>query len=190
MVPDDITAYWADGRGYKSLTLTVGGSDHEGRDRCNPLTERFREACDRLRVGDPPPFLRWHSGVDRRVRSRAMDMLSRRASMPLLVHDAPTAARFMAAGIPAADAYDYAVVGCNLNLTLPATDTEEIPTPRLHRATASPQATPAPTPAASGYDWRWRPRAVRGIERTPGKLSFRGRAALCYGDAAPEEECT
>jgi formate C-acetyltransferase len=101
------------GRGSKTQAITIGGADHRGRDRCNVLTSCFLEACDLLRIGDPHLFLRWHQAIDRDVAQQAYRMLARGASMPLLIHDGPTARGFIDAGLAPADAWSYCVIGCN-----------------------------------------------------------------------------
>lgn len=101
------------GRGSKTQAITVGGADHHGRDRCNPLTRCYLDACDQLRIGDPHLFLRWHAGMDRVVAKRAYEMLACGTSMPLLIHDAPTAGAFSSAGVAPEDAWSYCVIGCN-----------------------------------------------------------------------------
>jgi len=101
------------GRGSKTQAITVGGADHLGNDCCNALTRCFLDACDFARVGDPHLFLRWHKSIDPRVEQRAFEMLSAGVSMPLLIHDAPTAQGFVSAGVAEEDAWDYCVIGCN-----------------------------------------------------------------------------
>jgi formate C-acetyltransferase len=101
------------GRGSKTQAITVGGADHRGRDRCNPLTRCFLEACDQLRIGDPHLFLRWHAGIDPAVAQRAYEMLARGTSMPLLINDEPTVRGFLDAGVAPEDAWSYCVIGCN-----------------------------------------------------------------------------
>ena len=101
------------GRGSKTQAITVGGRDAQGRDRSNALTRAFLEAADLIRVGDPHIFLRWHAGIDGALKRRALQMLADGASMPLLIHDGPTARGFIAAGVEEADAWDYCVIGCN-----------------------------------------------------------------------------
>jgi len=101
------------GRGSKTQAITIGGADHRGEDRCNALTLCFLDACDRVRVGDPHLFLRWHERMDPRVKRRAVEMLASGASMPLLINDTPTAQGFINAGVAQQDAWDYCVIGCN-----------------------------------------------------------------------------
>lgn len=59
-----ITANSYLGRGSKTQAITVGGVDHNGVDQCNLLTSCFLEACNRIRVGDPHLFLRWHKQIN------------------------------------------------------------------------------------------------------------------------------
>lgn len=108
-----ITANSLYGRGYLSQTMTIGGADHRGIDRSNALTACFLEACDRLRLGDPPIFLRWHPKLAPEVKAKAARMLADGVTMPLLINDIPTAAGFEGAGVAPQDAWEYAVIGCN-----------------------------------------------------------------------------
>jgi formate C-acetyltransferase len=101
------------GRGYKSLTIAVGGADCEGRDCGNALTRCFLEAANLLRTGDPPVFLRWHASLDPRVKRRAAELLGQGLSMPLLVNDAPTAEGLLSVGVAPEDAWEFCVIGCN-----------------------------------------------------------------------------
>ncbi len=97
----------------KTQTITLGGLDSTGRDRCNPLTLRFLEAVELIRMPDPHLFLRWHEKIDAQVKERAMAMLAAGLTMPMLVGDEQTAAGFISAGIRPEDAWDYCVIGCN-----------------------------------------------------------------------------
>lgn len=101
------------GRGSKTQAMTVGGRDARGRDQSNALTWMFLDAADLIRVGDPHVFLRWHVGMDNALKRRALAMLTDGASMPLLIHDDPTARGFTAVGVDEEDAWEYCVIGCN-----------------------------------------------------------------------------
>ncbi|MBT7165394.1 MAG: hypothetical protein HN904_21620, partial [Victivallales bacterium] len=102
-----VTANSIFGRGSKTQAITIGGADHTGRDCANELTLAFLEGWNRVRVGDPHVFLRWHDGLSETVREKAMAMLAAGCSMPLLIHDAPTAGGFIRAGVRVEDAWDY-----------------------------------------------------------------------------------
>ena len=108
-----VTANSIFGRGSKTQAITIGGADHTGSDCANELTLAFLEGWNRVRVGDPHVFLRWHDGLAEAVREKAMAMLAAGCSMPLLIHDAPTAEGFIRAGVRVEDAWDYCVIGCN-----------------------------------------------------------------------------
>ncbi|HIE25859.1 TPA: hypothetical protein EYP66_01070 [Candidatus Poribacteria bacterium] len=101
------------GRGSKTQPITIGGLNHRGQDQCNPLTLCFLDACDRVRVGDPHLFLRWHERIDPQIKQRAVEMLASGVSMPLLINDTPTAQGFINAGVVVEDAWEYCVIGCN-----------------------------------------------------------------------------
>jgi len=101
------------GRGSKTQAITVGGADHRGRDCANALTACFLSACDRVRIGDPHLFVRWHRGLDEGIKRQAIEMLAGGVSMPLLIHDGPTAQGFIDAGVAPEDAWEYCVIGCN-----------------------------------------------------------------------------
>ncbi len=101
------------GRGSKTQAITVGGLDYRGIDQCNRLTMCFLEACNRVRVGDPHLFLRWHQQIDSQIKQRALEMLADGVSMPLLIHDVPTAQGFINAGCTPEDAWEFCVIGCN-----------------------------------------------------------------------------
>ena len=101
------------GSGSKTQPITIGGLDTSGNDQCNAITLCMLDAVDRMRVGDPHLFVRWHKEIDPRVKTRAIEMLAAGVSMPLLIHDTPTVQGFIQAGISSEDAWDYCVIGCN-----------------------------------------------------------------------------
>lgn len=100
------------GRGSKTQAVTIGGGDVNG-DACNAVTRAFLAAFDRSPVSDPHLFLRRHSDLDDEVWTRAMSMLSKGRSMPLLVNDHAVVPGLLEAGVSEADAWDYCIVGCN-----------------------------------------------------------------------------
>ena len=97
----------------KTQAITLGGLDAQGKDMCSPLTLRFLDACDLIRMPDPHVFLRWHEKMDRQVKERALELLGSGLSMPMLVGDEQTTDGLVHASIPSADAWGYCVIGCN-----------------------------------------------------------------------------
>lgn len=115
------------GRGSKTQAITIGGVNHHGEDQCNALTLCFLDAFDSVRVGDPHLFLRWHERINPQVKQRAVGMLASGVSMPLLIHDLPTAQGFINADVDEKDAWDYCVIGCN-ELGIPGRSAESATT--------------------------------------------------------------
>lgn len=103
----------------KTQAITLGGLDDTGADACNAITLCLLDACEMVRLPDPHIFLRWHASMDGRVKRRAVELLGSGLSMPMLIGDEQTAAGFVRAGIPEADAWGYCVIGCN-ELGIPA----------------------------------------------------------------------
>jgi pyruvate-formate lyase len=101
------------GRGSKTQAITVGGLNAAGRDQCNATTLCLLEAADRMRVGDPHIFLRWHDRIDSQVKELAVKMLASGVSLPLLVNDVPTVQGLVDAGVAEQDAWEFCVIGCN-----------------------------------------------------------------------------
>lgn len=103
----------------KTQPITLGGVDAQGRDCCNALTLRILEAFELARMPDPTVFVRWHRHIAPEVKEKATRMLADGFSMPLLVGDEQTVAGLIHAGVTPADAWNYAIIGCN-ELGVPA----------------------------------------------------------------------
>ena len=97
----------------KTQAITVGGVDERGADQSNPLTLLILDACEQVCLPDPALFLRWHQKTSIDVKRKAMGMLTRGFSMPILLGDAQTASGLANAGVSTHDAWDYCVIGCN-----------------------------------------------------------------------------
>jgi len=97
----------------KTQSITLGGCDQQGNDACNPLTGYFLDALITARVPDPNVFLRWHHNMSEEIKQKAMQILMGGQSMPMLIGDVETTAGLIAKGVKPADAWNYAVVGCN-----------------------------------------------------------------------------
>jgi formate C-acetyltransferase len=97
----------------KTQPLTIGGVDIHGHDACNPLTLHILEACELARMPDPTVFLRWHKALNQQVKHKAVTMLGRGFSLPLLMGDEQTISGLVNAGVALEDAADYCIIGCN-----------------------------------------------------------------------------
>lgn len=132
----------------KTQAITIGGLDHRGNDACNPLTIRFLDACEMIRMPDPHVFVRWHEKMDSRVKERAIELLGAGLSMPLLIGDEQTAQGFIRAGVGPEDAWSYCVIGCN-ELGIPGKLWDSAVGPLLNDAAVLREAVMA---AADGSD--------------------------------------
>jgi len=92
--------------------ITLGGQHADGADAVNPVSYLVLEAYDQLRLRQPNLHARFHDGTPDAFRARCYQILGRGAGIPALFHDAPIIAAQRAAGVPIADARDYAIVGC------------------------------------------------------------------------------
>lgn len=101
------------GRTSKTQAVTIGGARADGCDACTAVTQAFLDGYARIPVSDPHLFLRWHRDLQPAIWRRAVDLLARGRSMPLLMNDHPTVAGLIAMGVRPGDAWDYGIIGCN-----------------------------------------------------------------------------
>jgi formate C-acetyltransferase len=92
--------------------LTLGGVDAEGRDATNELSSLFLLAYDQMRLRQPNLHLRLHPDSPLALRGLAYEVLKEGGGMPGLFNDAAIVPALERLGLPAADARDYAIVGC------------------------------------------------------------------------------
>ena len=92
-------------------SLTIGGTDREGRDATNELTRLFLDALDNIRTVSPNMAVRFHAGTPHDFTLRVCDAV-RRGTMMSLFNDEVIVPAMTVKGIPEPDARDYAIVGC------------------------------------------------------------------------------
>ena len=92
-------------------SLTVGGTDREGRDATQELSCLFLNALDNVRTVSPNLAVRFHPGTPPDFTLRVCDAV-RRGTMMALFNDEVIVAALRAKGVSAPDAFDYAIVGC------------------------------------------------------------------------------
>lgn len=97
---------------FNGQVLVVGGTDAEGRDATNPLTELFVEVMDRLRMRQPNFHARLHRKSPEPLRRRIAEVLAGGAVSPALYNDEVIVPVLARRGMRAEDARDYATVGC------------------------------------------------------------------------------
>lgn len=99
--------------GVASLqAVTIGGTDHEGKDVTNELTYLVLEAAKNLRLIEPSICLRVHEGTPDELYSKALDVIKTGIGYPSLFNDESLIPLFKKWGVPDDDVKDYAVTGC------------------------------------------------------------------------------
>jgi pyruvate-formate lyase len=92
-------------------SLTIGGTDEQGRDATNDLTYLFLEAHDSIRMVAPNLAVRFHPHTPKDFTSRVCEAV-RRGSMMSLFNDEVIVEALEERGISPEDARGYAIVGC------------------------------------------------------------------------------
>lgn len=92
--------------------LTLGGTDEQGRDATNELTELFLHAYARMRLRQPNLHLRVHPGTPADLRALACETIAEGGGMPALFNDLAILPALVEQGVPEPLARDYAIVGC------------------------------------------------------------------------------
>jgi len=113
---NDGDALFQFGKLFESLspveTVTVGGTDREGRDATNDCTYLILDACELRPIGVNMAARIHKDSPDAYVR-RIAGVYLNGSPMPALYNDAPYVAALQREyGVAAGDARDYAIVGC------------------------------------------------------------------------------
>ena len=99
--------------GVASLqSLTLGGTDKEGRDITNELTYLALEAAKMIRAIEPSISLRIHNGTPDELLSKAVDLIKTGIGYPSLFNDEALIPLLEKWGVPPEDAKGYATSGC------------------------------------------------------------------------------
>jgi len=97
---------------FNGQVVVVGGTDAQGNDVTNALTDMFLDAMDELRMRQPNYHARVHSGSPARYINRVADMLLRGSAAPSLMNDDVIVPTLVGRGMPVERARDYSPVGC------------------------------------------------------------------------------
>lgn len=100
------------GAGYVQTRAILGGVDRSGDDACNDLTYLILHVAGALQV-DVPIYLRWHSGMDRRVMDKAVLTNIAMRSEPAFHNDEQIIPGLVSDGASLEDARDYVLHGCS-----------------------------------------------------------------------------
>jgi formate C-acetyltransferase len=107
---NEVRVHSPDPINYQNLML--GGTDAAGADVTNDLTWLCLEATDHVRLAQPSVSLRWHPGTPPPLLERACRLILSGGGFPALFNDLAIVPAFVAAGVPVAEARDYAIGGC------------------------------------------------------------------------------
>jgi trans-4-hydroxy-L-proline dehydratase len=93
--------------------ITLGGIDEQGRDASNDLTYLILDVIEEMNLLEPKPNVRLHTGTPDRLLDRVVDMVAGAQGSPFLLNfDEKSMAGLRWQGLPEADLWDYAPVGC------------------------------------------------------------------------------
>ena len=102
--------------------ITLGGIDADGRDASNELTYLLLDVIEEMNLLEPKPNVRLHRDTPERLLERVVDMVASAQGSPFLLNfDENSMAGLRWQGLPEADLWDYAPVGC-LENTLQGND--------------------------------------------------------------------
>jgi choline trimethylamine-lyase len=99
--------------GVASLqSVTLGGTNKDGRDVTNELTYLVLEAAKIMRTIEPSLALRIHEGTPDELLEKASEVIETGIGYPSLFNDGALIPLLEKWGVPTRDARDYAVSGC------------------------------------------------------------------------------
>jgi len=102
--------------------VTLGGIDEDGQDASNELTYLLLDVIEEMNLLEPKPNVRLHRNTPDRLLERVVDMIAGAQGSPFLLNfDENSMAGLRWQGLPEADLWDYAPVGC-LENTLQGND--------------------------------------------------------------------
>ncbi|MBE6817262.1 MAG: formate C-acetyltransferase/glycerol dehydratase family glycyl radical enzyme [Ruminococcaceae bacterium] len=100
------------GRGWGGESLTIGGVDKDGNDATNDLTFMMLEASVHTRMMDPWLCVRMSEKTPYELKVKTVECIRAGYGHPKLFNDRSAIEAMKNKGIPADEAWDYAVVGC------------------------------------------------------------------------------
>ena len=93
-------------------TVTIGGTDQEGRDVTNEMSYIFMDATKSVRAIVPPLALRWHDRMPKKLIDKAIEVLASGMPQPAIFNDNVVVLRLASMGCPLEDARNYSINNC------------------------------------------------------------------------------
>lgn len=118
---------------FAQQPFTVGGSDADGNDLSNELTERILDIYDEMNIYDPKIHLRYHKNTPRKLLKKVLEMMRGGNNSICIMNDEAVYRGYERIGIPRADAAHYVVLGCYEPIIM-GLEEAEIATTRMNMA--------------------------------------------------------
>ncbi len=93
-------------------TVTIGGTDSEGRDITNEMSYIVLDATKSVRAIVPPLALRWHDGMPKKLIDKAIEVLASGMPQPAIFNDKVNVLRLASLGCSIEDANNYSINNC------------------------------------------------------------------------------
>ena len=108
-----LEALWIFFHETRSWNLCISGSDAEGNDLTNELSYEILALTAKYAFQTPNLTMRCHKGTPKELIRAAYKAIASGCGMPTLYNDAAVCPALEALGVPAADAHEYVMNGCN-----------------------------------------------------------------------------
>ena len=104
---------WELFRKTRTWNLCISGSDGNGKDMTNELSYLVLEMARKYQYQTPNLTMRVHKGTPEKLMDEALLTIATGIGMPVIYNDECVCPALEAIGIPAADAHEYCMNGCN-----------------------------------------------------------------------------
>ncbi len=105
---------WQGFHAHRTWNICISGSDEHGNDTSNEISFAILELVKKHRYQTPNLTMRCHDNTDPALMRSAAEALAAGCGLPALYNDRAVCRMFTEElGIPAADAHNYAMNGCN-----------------------------------------------------------------------------
>jgi pyruvate formate-lyase/glycerol dehydratase family glycyl radical enzyme len=93
-------------------TITIGGTNSEGKDVTNEMTYIVLDAMNSVRTVTPPIALRWNNKIPKKLIDKAIEVISTGMPQPAFFNDNVNITRLVSLGVPLEDAQNYSINNC------------------------------------------------------------------------------
>ncbi|MFX1310121.1 MAG: pyruvate formate lyase family protein, partial [Promethearchaeota archaeon] len=93
-------------------TITIGGTNSEGKDITSEMTYIVLDAMNSVRTVTPPLALRWNNKIPKKLIDKAIEVISTGMPQPAFFNDNVNITRLVSLGVPLEDAQNYSINNC------------------------------------------------------------------------------